>query len=52
MKSTLPKDYSIKEIPKDEFGKLWIKEAVKMFSDNLDYDDNLMDTKSEKKKLQ
>lgn len=52
MNYKLPKDYSIKELPTEEFRKLWEKPARKIFSDNLDYyGSDLIDTKSESKKF-
>ncbi len=52
MKSKLPKDYVIKEVPTEEFGDLWIKQAQKIFRDNLDYyGSEPIDTKSEQKKF-
>jgi ribosomal protein S18 acetylase RimI-like enzyme len=52
MKSKLPKGYVIKEVPTEDFGKLWEKSAPKIFSDNLDYyGTDLIDTKTEKRKF-
>lgn len=52
MKSKLPKGYVIKEIPNEEFWKIWKKSAKKMFGDNFDYyGSEGIDTKSEIKKF-
>jgi ribosomal protein S18 acetylase RimI-like enzyme len=52
MKSKLPKGYVIKEVPTEDFGKLWEKPATKIFSDNLDYyGTDLIDTETERRKF-
>ena len=51
MKYKLPKGYVVKEMPRDDFSKLFEKYAPKVFSDNLDYDPDGIDPKSAKEKF-
>jgi ribosomal protein S18 acetylase RimI-like enzyme len=52
MKYKLPKDYVIKEIPKEEFHKLWTKPAKIMFNDrSLFYNHQKVNTKKELQKF-
>ena len=51
MKNKLPKDYIIKEMTTEEFHKLWVKPAGKIFNDvSMYYDPTLLNTKKESTK--
>ena len=51
MKIKLPPGYVVKEVPKDEFFKDFEKLAPKIFSDNLDYETDDIDSKSTREKI-
>ena len=51
MKNKLPKGYLVKEMPREEFWKLFEKQAPKVFRDNLDYDPDHIDSESTQKKF-
>ena len=46
----LPKDYLVKEMTREDFFKLFEKHAPKVFSDNLDYNPEDVDSKNAKEK--
>ncbi len=51
MKYILPKGYEVREMHRDEFLKHFEKHAPKVFSDNLDYDSDDINSKSAQNKF-
>ena len=52
MKNKLPKGYVIKEIPTEEFHRVWAKPAGKLFNDiSLFYDPKKVNTRKEVEKF-
>lgn len=51
MSYKLPKGYEVRDMQRDEFSKYFEKHAPKVFSDNLDYDPDDIDSKKIKNKI-